>query len=532
MTAPSSPTPSVHWADITADKIIRERGDKELYTLASGITPSGIVHFGNFRETLTVDLVARALKAKGKKVRFIFSWDDFDTFRKVPKNVPNPEEFVDFLFQPIVDIPDPWKTAGSYAAHHEQNYERELRLIGVEAECLYQAQKYRSGEYAEGILKALQHTESIKAILNKYRSTPLADDWLPVSLYCPVNKTDKMESVTWDGDVTLHYVHSSGFSGSLNLSNSADLPFVKLPWRIDWPMRWVHEKVDFEPGGKDHSSDGGSFSTGKEIVSTVFGGIAPLYLQYDFVSVKGKSGKMSSSSGDVVTVTDLLCLYEPEIVRWIYASYKPNVDFAIGFDADVIKTYEDFDRSERIACGLEPGSEKKFDMAKRVYELSALDGKLPSEKPFQPAFRHLTVILQIYDGDIERARAVYADDIRNDWDEKRFQTRARCALYWLENYAPDEFVFSVNQQKIELDHDAKLKGFVSALGAMLSNEWESFATDKDLHERMYEVIHAHEITPADAFRAVYLHLISREKGPRLASFMLALGKDRVVPLLS
>ena len=29
---------SFHWADITADKIIREKGDKELYVCASGIT--------------------------------------------------------------------------------------------------------------------------------------------------------------------------------------------------------------------------------------------------------------------------------------------------------------------------------------------------------------------------------------------------------------------------------------------------------------------------------------------------------------
>ena len=38
-----------HWADIMADKIIREKGEKELYTCASGITPSGTVHIGNFR---------------------------------------------------------------------------------------------------------------------------------------------------------------------------------------------------------------------------------------------------------------------------------------------------------------------------------------------------------------------------------------------------------------------------------------------------------------------------------------------------
>ena len=60
----------VHWADRVADQIIRERGDLDLYTCASGITPSGTVHIGNFREIISVDLVVRALRDRGKKVRF------------------------------------------------------------------------------------------------------------------------------------------------------------------------------------------------------------------------------------------------------------------------------------------------------------------------------------------------------------------------------------------------------------------------------------------------------------------------------
>ena len=82
---------SYHWTDIAAENIIREKGDKENYVLAAGITPSGVVHVGNFREMITVDLVKRALEKKGKKVRFLYSWDDYDVFRKVPSNMPNQE---------------------------------------------------------------------------------------------------------------------------------------------------------------------------------------------------------------------------------------------------------------------------------------------------------------------------------------------------------------------------------------------------------------------------------------------------------
>jgi lysyl-tRNA synthetase class 1 len=60
-----------HWADETAAKVIWEKGEKDLYTCASGITPSGTVHIGNFREIISVDLVVRALRYLGKNVQFI-----------------------------------------------------------------------------------------------------------------------------------------------------------------------------------------------------------------------------------------------------------------------------------------------------------------------------------------------------------------------------------------------------------------------------------------------------------------------------
>jgi len=52
----------LHWADQTAKRIIAENKDKNKYVIAAGITPSGTIHVGNFREMITVDLVNRALK--------------------------------------------------------------------------------------------------------------------------------------------------------------------------------------------------------------------------------------------------------------------------------------------------------------------------------------------------------------------------------------------------------------------------------------------------------------------------------------
>src|SRR5687768_17342309 len=107
-----------HWADFAAERTMRAHPDAKRIVVAAGITPSGVVHVGNFREVITVDLVARALRDRGVDVRFIYSWDDFDVFRKVPKDAPNQVELAAALGRSIAAVPDPWGEHDSYASHH------------------------------------------------------------------------------------------------------------------------------------------------------------------------------------------------------------------------------------------------------------------------------------------------------------------------------------------------------------------------------------------------------------------------------
>lgn len=190
-----------HWADIYAEKVIREKGDKPLYTCASGITPSGTVHIGNFREIISVDLVVRALREMGKQVRFIYSWDDYDVFRKVPKNMPEPELLAKYLRYPIVLVPDTTGRADNYARGNEIDVERELPKVGIHPEYIYQAARYRASEYADGIRMALEKRDEIKAILDKYRTEPLPDTWLPISVFSSFTHKDTTTVLSWDGEI-------------------------------------------------------------------------------------------------------------------------------------------------------------------------------------------------------------------------------------------------------------------------------------------------------------------------------------------
>lgn len=520
-----------HWADQAAARVVANNPTQDVYTVASGITPSGTVHIGNFREVITVDLVARALRSLGKNVRFIYSWDDFDTLRKVPKNLPEQEMLTENLRRPISRVPDPFGKAKSYAAHNELEFEEQIKHVGISPEFLYQSERYASGLYAESIKHALENTEAIKEILNRYRSEPLADTWLPTAIYCSKCQRDQMVYERYPGGYRYEYKCGSCHNEeSVDIRETKDL---KLNWRTDWPMRWAYEKVDFEPGGKDHSSDGGSFDTGKQIVKTLWNREAPQYLQYDFVSIKGKAGKMSSSSGELITLGQALEIYEPQMVRWIFANQRPNTDFAISFDADVIKVYEEFDKTEIQALGPEPTNPGKWPVLRRAYELSCV-GEVPKSAPYRAPFRELTGRLQIMDGDIKRTwDRWYNNSSRTAEDEAAFVSRATRAWNWVNESAPDEFRYSINKTNVKVPlSDLQIQAVRALLELLKQVDLDSIEA-KDLNQRLFDdIIHKTGCDSKEFYTAVYQLVISREQGPRLPMFLKDLGADRIRKLLS
>lgn len=521
----SEQTQSTHWADIYADKIIREKGPKARYTCASGITPSGTVHIGNFREIISVELVARALKDKGCDVRFIYSWDDYDVFRKVPKNMPQPELLETYLRKPITLVPDTTGRAENYARGNELDVEKILPAVGVSPEYLYQAERYRSSMYAEGMRTALEHRAEIKAILDEYRTAPLPEDWWPISVFSSFTDKDTTTILGWDGEWGVTYRDDeTGLTETIDLRTT---PYAKLPWRIDWPMRWAREGVDFEPAGKDHHSEGGSFDTSKKVVE-VFGGHAPVSFQYDFISIKGRGGKISSSSGEVISLYDVLEVYTPEIARYMFVGTRPNTEFAISFDLDVLKIYEDYDNCERIYFGLLPVNEKRLAKEKRIYELSQV-GEVPTEPSYQIPFRHLCNLLQVHGGNID---AVIASlEGVTPGQETRLKVRCQCAWNWISTFAPEDFKWhlaTASDALVELD-DASLAGI---RGLVAEVEKLDGYDEKAFAERLYAVAADAGLEPADFFKAVYQVLIGKERGPKLAGFIKTCGKEKILPILS
>ncbi len=473
------------WADQIADDIIKKNPKKNIYVCASGITPSGSVHIGNFREVITTDLVVRALKDKGKKVRFIYSWDDFDRFRKVPANVP--KEWEKYIGMPLSDVMSPFGK-GSYAEHFEKEFEDSLKEVGIEPEFIRQSEMNKKCEYAEEIKTALDNKDEIVKILNKYRKERLKEDWWPISVYCEKCRKDFTRILNVE-NYEIEYECDCGFSGKFDFRKKG---IVKLVWRVDWPARWKHEGVDFEPGGIDHSTPGGSYTTAKEIVKKIYKGRVPLYEFYEWVRIKGGK-EFSSSSGNVLTLKDVLEIYEPEVLRYLFVATRPNKGFQISFDNDVIKIYEDYDNlEERYYSG------KIDEKDKRIYELSQI--KLAKKKPERIGFRHLITLVQ---------------------SSKKISGRGEKVKNWLEKYAGDDMKFEVKDKIGKLSK--KEKDILIKVRDLLKKNLD----EKNLQNELYEI---GRDDVKGFFQLVYRILIGKKNGPRLAGLILA-NKEKVARLL-
>ena len=522
----------IHWADRHADKIIEMHGDKDVYCCASGITPSGIVHIGNFREIITVDLVAKALQDKGKKIRFIYSWDNYDRFRKVPGNVPKDkvELMKNEIGKPVIDVIDPFGCHKSWAEHFQVLMEDTVKKVAINPEFLYQSELYRSCVYADGIKEAMTNRKKIAEILNRSRKEPLSPNWYPISIYCEkCGKDNDTEVSGYDELYTIEYKCSKcNYCGKADFRKKG---IIKLGWRPDWAMRWAYYDESFEPGGKDHFSAGSSYFSSSNIVKDVYGCIPPYGFMYDFVRLKGMGGKMSSSSGNVVTVDDVLDIYLPEIVRFFFAGTKPNKEFSIPFDEDVFKTYDDFYNIEKLA--FEESSDKNVLQAKRVYRFSVVD-KIAGKLPIQPSFREIVDIIQ---GTMDEKKTLDIVFDRYGVEKSkvnliRVKYMITAAKNWIDKYAEDRFRLVVNKSVpkeviLSLNKDVK-KSIVMVLEELKKDKKLS---ESDIFGIFRDAANQNNVSLKEFFKGFYQVVLSRDQGPKLAAFLLAIGLDKVIKLL-
>ncbi|PKM92054.1 MAG: lysine--tRNA ligase, partial [Euryarchaeota archaeon HGW-Euryarchaeota-1] len=504
------------WADNLARRIVKQRPDKPFYTIAAGVTPSGYMHVGTLRESMICSFVARALLDLGKSVRFLYIWDDYDRLRKLPLDVPNKEDMQKFLYLSVNKVPDPWECHSSWAEHFEKPFEAQLKLLGINPTFIYQSAEYAKGTYAEECLRALGNRQTIAEILNKVKKEDAqVEDLLPLEIYCEKCSKDTTEIVENQGTAYKYKCSSCGFEGVVDILKNFH---YKLGWRVDWPMRWKFYDVDFESGGGDHSASGGSFDTGKNIVQQVWGRQPPVYQSYGFI-IGRDGGKLSKSTGGNIGPGDLLEVFPPAIVRFLFAKARPDTEYSIIIEDDTyLKIFSDFFKYEDIyfnSNNIRQGmSEKNVKQICRIYEMSVVS--TPNViKPVQPDIRNLVFLMNFFP--TPQKALAYLKKNHNFKlsanDEELYLQYMTCCQTWLKKYAPSKYRY-----KLRRVADQKIKEQITPFETETIKQIIKLLSSPKVSDEFIKT-ELERITTADAldkkafYTKIYQMLFRRDEGP-------------------
>ncbi|MDA1038060.1 MAG: lysine--tRNA ligase [bacterium] len=527
--------PDVYWARAVAEEVIAVFPDLDEYVVSSGISPSGAIHFGNFREIMTQNAVKLELEKMGKKVKFVFVWDDFDAMRKVPSGVD--ESYVEHLRKPLSAIPDPTGEYESWAKRHEVDFEKSLDELGIKLEFRYQTEMYQSGAYDDAMIKALQNRHVIAKILlsnmsDKAKAAKEINEveyiaaYYPVSIFSSFTGKDTTEILSYDGESEITYrCKETGNEETIDIRKQH---IVKLNWKTDWAMRWNDMGVNFESAGKDHLSPNGSYDVSAEVVKDVYGTDPPLSLAYEFIGIRGLGAKMSGSTGNSVSPAQLLDIYEVPLLLWLYFRKLPAQRFDLAFDSEIIRQYSDFDRMvERF----------------RAKELNEDDGEAirlagGEDAPMNPIpFRQAIAFGQIVQWDVSKVVHMMKE-LEMEYDESSVITRLKKAQAFLETYNSEEMISLLGDRNMDYvsSMSDEQKKYILRLREYLATGVEAIS---EIEKMMYEIPkedgmddEARKQAQRSFFKDVYNLLISKDTGPRLSTFLWAVDREKVLELLT
>ena len=295
-------------------------------------------------------------------------------------------------------------------------------------------------------------------------------------------------------------------------------------------MRWMYEGVDFEPGGKDHASINGSYDTSKHISREIFGYEAPIFQGYEFIGIKGTTGKMSGSSGLNLTPGTLLRLYQPEVILWLYSKTDPMKAFDFCFDDGILRQYFEFDKM-LTACADGTADER----TKEIMYNTVVEGHEVIPVPMG----HLVQLGSIVNFNVPMLETIF-QKIGTPYRYDQFKDRLDKARYWLEQCAPEQMNrlrktrnFAVYN---ELGEEEKRE--ISLLHEYLAAGGFSL---EELNSQLYAIpkqVYGEDLPEKELkglqrtfFSNVYKLLLDKEKGPRLYLFLYAIEADSYLQLL-
>ncbi len=495
------------WADEIAAKLDK----KKPQLVDDAWSASGFAHVGSLRGLVVHDIANRALLNDGLKSRYTFILDDFDPMDGMPVYLDS-KKYADEMGKPLFTIPSP--TEGLVLSEYfSEEFIATATRVGAKPEFLRMSELYKSGKMNDVIKEALTAVTEIKEIYKRVSHADKGEKWLPFQPIC--EQCGKIGSTTvtdWDGELVTYiceeakveWAKGCGHTGKVSPYNGTG----KLYWRVEWPARWKALGITVEGEGKDHWAAGGSREMADVLTREVFAYQSPADIRYDFFVIGGK--KMSSSKGLGVSAKEMSEILPPELVRYLMAKNPKKV---IEFDpagVTIPNLFDDYDRAMKAYLG-----EMDFPDIARAWEIVQDAG---FEAGYRMRFSKVALAVQMPRVDIYTEAAAEKGSALSKSELANLEERILYAKKWLEKYAPADFIFKVAEAMPEITLNTTQRDFLSQL--LLSFKAKSGWTGEELHGEIHEIKKQTEISPKEAFSAIYLSFLGKESGPQ-AGWLLA-----------
>ena len=522
------------WADAVADAV-EARSTDDPIVIKGGVSPSGVPHIGHANEILRGAIVADVLRERGHEVRQVFTADDRDRLRSIPRKLADLDGNlvglgeVDAgalgrnLGKPYTDIPDPFGCCDSYGAHFTELLRQEVAKLGVDVEFVSNTALYEDGSFDDVTRHILGNAEKAREVLSKYQEK-VDEDYVPFFARCEEcgQLTETITDVDLNaGTVSYRCTDSDAGDGTIEgcgHEGTADLREGKLPWRFEWPAQWKVLGVDFEPFGKDHAE--GSWPSGVDIAENVVDVEPPVGMVYEWFTLEGDA--LSSSAGNIVTVGEVLEILEPEVFRYFFSKAPlKQRDFSI---QTIDQLVDEFDEFERVYFGESEADDHQTELAERAYPTVVDEIR---EERIRIPYTFAAVLGMTDDPDqreeIARREGHIPDDAP-EWAIEQALARVERASEWA-RLTDNAFNYELKRSRIP-DHEFETE-IEQALDE-LANFIEEGHDGDEIQSEIFAIAKRHEIDVGDFFGAGYRLLFDDTEGPKLGPFLSKLDTDFAV----
>ena len=541
------------WADQTAkavkqriseepvlQKVVKQKG----YICYDEKTPSGRIHIGSARGWIIHDTVAKALRELGLKAHFILSADDMDPMDAIPSGL-DKAKYEKYMGVPMKNVPSPKPNYKSFADYYFKDSTEIFPEYGIEAELERTSQHYENGDFNPYIKLALGNFGKIQSIYQEVYGKVRATEKLPFNPICEkCGKIGTTLAYEWDSEreVVKYKCSPDMVDWAKGCEHEGEIsPYDgngKLPWKVEWAAKWPAIGVVYETAGKDHFTKGGARDVAIRICAQIFDYPPPYPSSrtdfgkgYEFFTVGGK--KMSTSKGIGLSFREISSLISPKILKYLVVRTRPHavIDFDPLGTNKLILLYDNYDRTERIYFGLEKAdTEKETAHEKRAYELSYI-GNIPAKIPSQVPLSLASMAVQTVNFDTEKSIAILqkigkATKKLSPAEHKYLSERLRDAVSFVKEFAPEEYKFTVSE-KINSVILAQLSDVQKSALKKLAEDLKKEFSQEELEKHLYDLAKKFDLKSNEFFSAAYLVLIGKERGPRLAPFLLSLDQKFV-----